>query len=167
MQNPFEPKVGNNSFVDALIGNAYEVVKYVAYYVKEIRYVAFNMEHVHRVSQSIDDDHLKIRTEVPLTITGNTTAPATWASRDVRATAAAVVKVPVDAPVGFTFNLQRGTEAVVGLELDGADVFQPSFGSGTGVTRVNITNQNGWVSVIKMADGIIAVVGQCEDGTSP
>ena len=53
MQNPFSPKAGNNSAVDALIGNAYEVVKYVAYYVKEIQYVALNMVDVHRVAQGM------------------------------------------------------------------------------------------------------------------
>ena len=68
MQSPFNPKAGNNSVVDALIGNAYEVVKYVAYYVKEIRYVAFNMEHVYRVSQNMYSNVLKT-----LDITAKTT----------------------------------------------------------------------------------------------
>lgn len=62
VQNPFETKAGNNSVVDALIGNAYEVVKYVAYYVKEIRYVALNMADVHRVSQGMYENVLLIAT---------------------------------------------------------------------------------------------------------
>ena len=60
--NPFNPKAGNDSVVDALIGSAYEVVKYVAYYVKEIRYVAFNMEHVYAVSQNMYKNAFKVQT---------------------------------------------------------------------------------------------------------
>lgn len=49
-QDPFG---GTTPLVDRLIGNAFEVVKYVAQYVKEIRYVAFNMEHVYNVSRNL------------------------------------------------------------------------------------------------------------------
>jgi hypothetical protein len=45
-RNPHDPFGGADTFVDKMIGNAYEVVKFVARYVKEIRYVALNMEHV-------------------------------------------------------------------------------------------------------------------------
>ena len=48
-----DPYSGIDPYVDKLIGNAYEVVKYVARYVKTIRYVAFNMEHIHRVSNAL------------------------------------------------------------------------------------------------------------------
>lgn len=59
MRNPLDGKGGADSLVDTLIGNAYEVVAYVAYYVKEIRYVAFNMEHVFRVSKNMYEHQLK------------------------------------------------------------------------------------------------------------
>lgn len=52
-RNPHDPFGGADTFVEKMIGNAYEVVKFVARYVKEIRYVAFNMEHIYRVSQNI------------------------------------------------------------------------------------------------------------------
>jgi hypothetical protein len=55
IQNPFKPNTGNNSIVDALIGNAYEIVKYVGYYITEIRYVAANMEAIHRVSTRLGE----------------------------------------------------------------------------------------------------------------
>ena len=50
-RNSHDPFGGADTFVDKMIGNAYEVVKFVARYIKEIRYVAFNMEHIYRVSQ--------------------------------------------------------------------------------------------------------------------
>lgn len=62
MQNPFNPEAGTNPLVDKLIGNAYDVVKYVAHYVKEIRYVALNMADVHRVSQGMYENVLLIAT---------------------------------------------------------------------------------------------------------
>ena len=40
------PYGGVNPLIDKMIGNAYDVVKYVARYLKEIRYVAENMQHV-------------------------------------------------------------------------------------------------------------------------
>ena len=40
------PYGGVNPLIDKMIGNAYDIVKYVARYLKEIRYVAENMEHV-------------------------------------------------------------------------------------------------------------------------
>ena len=41
-----DPYGGVNPLIDKMIGNAYDIVKYVARYLKEIRYVAENMEHV-------------------------------------------------------------------------------------------------------------------------
>lgn len=60
MRNPLDALAGTNPLVDSLIGNAYEVVKYIAYYVKEIRYVAFNMEHVYAVSQNMYQNQFKV-----------------------------------------------------------------------------------------------------------
>lgn len=57
-RNSHDPFGGADTFVDKMIGNAYEVVKFVARYVKEIRYVAFNMEHIYRVSQNIYENIL-------------------------------------------------------------------------------------------------------------
>ncbi len=57
-RNPHDPFGGADTFVDKMIGNAYEVVKFVARHVKEIRYVAFNMEHIYRVSQNIYENIL-------------------------------------------------------------------------------------------------------------
>lgn len=80
VQNPFEVRSGNNSVVDALIGNAYEVVKYVAYYVKEIQYVALNMADVHRVSQNLyehvllEDDILSLGSEIEFELPNGVTA---------------------------------------------------------------------------------------------
>ena len=114
---------------------------------------------------AIDYSYLKIRTEVPIVVAANSNAATNWADRDIRATAGSLCKIPQSFPVGFTFNMQRATDAVAGLVLDGDDVFEPSFGSGDGVTQINITARNGWISVKKMADKKIAVVGQCVDGT--
>lgn len=47
VHNPFG---GVNPLIDKMIGNAYDIVKYVARYLKEIRYVAENMEHVYNVA---------------------------------------------------------------------------------------------------------------------
>lgn len=46
MRTPFNPYGGVNPLIDKMIGNAYDIVKYVAKYLKEIRYVAENMENV-------------------------------------------------------------------------------------------------------------------------
>lgn len=53
MRTEQDCKGGNASIVDRMIGNSYDVVKYVARYLKEIRYVAFNMEHIYRISQEL------------------------------------------------------------------------------------------------------------------
>lgn len=47
MQNPFNPHGGVNPLIDKMIGNAYDIVKYVAKYLREIRYVAENMQYVY------------------------------------------------------------------------------------------------------------------------
>jgi len=46
MLNSFNPYGGVNPLIDKVIGNAYEIVKYVARYLREIRYVAENMQYV-------------------------------------------------------------------------------------------------------------------------
>lgn len=45
-----DPYGGVNPLIDKMIGNAYDIVKYVARYLKEIRYLAENMELVHTVA---------------------------------------------------------------------------------------------------------------------
>lgn len=47
MRTPFNPYGGVNPLIDKMIGNAYDIVKYVARYLKEIRYVAENMESIY------------------------------------------------------------------------------------------------------------------------
>lgn len=104
-------------------------------------------------------------TRVPIDISGVVNAELTWAGRVIRATAASTITVPDTFPEGFTFDVQSATAGIVDFALDGSDVFEPSFGDGTGVTAVAITEQNGWASVMKVDDGIIAIVGQIEDAT--
>ena len=45
-----DPYGGVNPLIDKMIGNAYNIVRYVAYHLKEIRYVAENMEDIHAVA---------------------------------------------------------------------------------------------------------------------
>lgn len=47
MYNSMNPYGGVNPLIDKMIGNAYDIVKYVAKYLKEIRYVAENMQYVY------------------------------------------------------------------------------------------------------------------------
>jgi hypothetical protein len=47
MNNCMNPYGGVNPLIDKMIGNAYDIVKYVARYLKEIRYVAENMATVY------------------------------------------------------------------------------------------------------------------------
>jgi hypothetical protein len=105
------------------------------------------------------------RTQLPIEIDADATAQPEWAGRVIRVTAAANITVDENAETGITFDVQRATPDAVGFLLDGADVFEPSFGDGTGVTAIAIDTVNGWASVYKPADGIIAVVGQIEDAT--
>lgn len=49
MITPNNPYGGVNPLIDKMIGNAYDVVKYVASHLKAIRYVAENMEKIHQV----------------------------------------------------------------------------------------------------------------------
>ena len=44
------PYGGVNPLIDKMIGNAYDIVKYVAKYLREIRYVAENMETIFDVA---------------------------------------------------------------------------------------------------------------------
>lgn len=46
MNNTLNPYGGVNPLIDKMIGNAYDIVKYVAKYLREIRYVAENMKYV-------------------------------------------------------------------------------------------------------------------------
>lgn len=47
MRSTLHPYGGVNPLIDKMIGNAFDIVKYVACYLKEIRYVAENMEYVY------------------------------------------------------------------------------------------------------------------------
>lgn len=47
MNNSMNPYGGVNPLIDKMIGNAYDIVKYVAKYLREIRYVAENMQYVY------------------------------------------------------------------------------------------------------------------------
>lgn len=49
MITPNNPYGGVNPLIDKMIGNAYDVVKYVASHLKAIRYVAENMDKVYEV----------------------------------------------------------------------------------------------------------------------
>lgn len=46
-----DPYGGVNPLIDKMIGNAYDIVKYVARYLKEIRYVAENM---HLINEAVN-----------------------------------------------------------------------------------------------------------------
>ena len=50
MRNSMNPYGGVNPLIDKMIGNAYDIVKYVARYLREIRYVAENMETVYNAA---------------------------------------------------------------------------------------------------------------------
>ena len=66
------PYGGVNPLIDKMIGNAYDIVKYVASYLKEIRYVAENMQTVHTAVHG---------TQIELNVTGDgveTTLVATF-----------------------------------------------------------------------------------------
>ena len=47
MRNAMNPYGGTGPLIDKMIGNAYDIVKYVAKYLKEIRYLAENMQYVY------------------------------------------------------------------------------------------------------------------------
>lgn len=47
MRTPHNPYGGVNPLIDKMIGNAYDVVKYVASHLKAIRYVAENMGQIY------------------------------------------------------------------------------------------------------------------------
>lgn len=48
MRTVHDPYGGVNPLIDKMIGNAYDIVKYVARYLKEIRYLAENMSTVYQ-----------------------------------------------------------------------------------------------------------------------
>lgn len=50
MRNAMNPYGGTGPLIDKMIGNAYDIVKYVAKYLKEIRYVAENMQYVYQAA---------------------------------------------------------------------------------------------------------------------
>lgn len=62
MHNSMNPYGGVNPLIDKMIGNAYDIVKYVARYLKEIRYVAENMESVYNAANG---------TSIGLTVPGD------------------------------------------------------------------------------------------------
>lgn len=67
MRNSTDLLGGINPAIDKLIGNAFEIVKYVAEHLKEIRYVAQNMEDIHAVATGT------VRSQLLLTATVATT----------------------------------------------------------------------------------------------
>lgn len=52
MRQVHDPYGGVNPLIDKMIGNAYDIVKYVARYLREIRYVAENMEYVYNAAHN-------------------------------------------------------------------------------------------------------------------
>lgn len=52
MRTPFQPYGGVSPIIDKMIGNAYDVIKYVARYLKEIRYVAENMDMIYNAANA-------------------------------------------------------------------------------------------------------------------
>lgn len=119
-----------------------------------------NDKYPHKSSREVVDVPLP-----PIIINKNTVALLSWMNRTVRVVNTAYVKIPNSFPVGFTFDMQRATNNVVGLVLDVNDEFEPCFGSGIGVNKIHISNRNGFISIKKMAAGKIAVDGICEAGT--
>ena len=122
-------------------------------------------DHQIRLNED-NDDRFCLRTQPPvvLSVAGPVTALGTWAGRVVRAEAAVDITIPDDFAAGFAFDLHSAPGGTVTLLLDGADVFEPSFGSGAGVTVLAI-DAFGWASVFKPAAGIVSVVGQITDAT--
>ena len=104
MRNSMNPYGGVNPLIDKMIGNAYDIVKYVAKYLKEIRYLAENMQYVYaaangnRVVFSLDGDG-----------TASLTIPVPLAGQDYSSIAAvSVIAVglsgAVYTPASGTFN---------------------------------------------------------------
>lgn len=55
VNDPYECRT-HNTLVDKLIGNAFDVVRYVAMNMKEILYVAVNMENIYIVATNVRDN---------------------------------------------------------------------------------------------------------------
>ena len=73
-----------------------------------------------------------------------------------RVTGAATITLPESTtenlPLGFTCDFQKATTATVGFAVEGTDTLESAAGT-------EIINQYGWVTAIKMADGVWAIVG--------
>lgn len=106
----------------------------------------------------------RIQAPVVLDVAGPAIAQPGWAGRVVRVEAAVEITVPEDAEDGLAFDVHSAPGATVTFALDGADVFEPSFGSGAGVTLLAV-DVYGWASVFKPGAGIVSIVGQITDAT--
>ena len=106
------------------------------------------------------------RTQAPivLDVAGPAIAQPEWSGRVIRVEAEVEITVAEDAEDGLTFDVHSAPGGVVTFALDGADVFEPSFGSGAGVTLLAV-DAFGWASVFKPAAGIVSIVGQITDAT--
>lgn len=78
MRNAMNPYGGVNPLIDKMIGNAYDIVKYVAKYLKEIRYVAENMQYVYAAANGnkvtfsgAGDGTTSLSVAIPLSIMDN------------------------------------------------------------------------------------------------
>lgn len=66
---------GHASLVDKMIGNAYEVVRYVARHLDMIRYVGTNMEMVHEVASNLKTNGLVLGSVLGLNETASVPLP--------------------------------------------------------------------------------------------
>lgn len=66
---------GHASLVDKMIGNAYEVVRYVAKHLDMIRYVGSNMENIHEIATNLKTNGLVLGTVLGLNETASIAIP--------------------------------------------------------------------------------------------
>ena len=112
MNNSMNPYGGVNPLIDKMIGNAYDIVKYVAKYLREIRYVAENMEYVYTAANGN-------ARRLNATAAGNTLLVPIPVDLDMTLLQAVTVMAVVNdttyyfpAPDTFAFNVVTGNVAI-------------------------------------------------------
>lgn len=92
------PYGGVNPLIDKMIGNAYDIVKYVARYLKEIRYCAENMESIYTAANGNK-----------MVLTGTASGSS--------------LELPL--PVGFDFTSIEGMVVTAFVTESGNEIYMP------------------------------------------
>ena len=120
MRPVFDPYGGVNPLIDKVIGNAYDIVKYVARYLTEIRYVAENMATVYNAVHG--------------------------ARRVVEAASTGSSPVNIEMPAGVTLSNIQTVEVIAtdgtSIFFPGADTFNYGIAGTTLVISFNDANPN-------------------------